>query len=144
MVGSPLSIKSVRSVESDEDDEALGLGFDIEDNSRNEEGRRNGRGEGVSERGGLSRVSVTAASEGGDVGGFSWPSSRASVTAASEGAAAEGGGGLTRFSVIIIVITSICSRIQRIHQALPSNTYDAYVEAADVTVGEYYSGFVSW
>ncbi len=38
------------SVESNENDEALGLGLDIEDNSRNE-GRRNGRGEGVSERG---------------------------------------------------------------------------------------------
>ncbi len=37
------------SVESDEEDEALGLGLDIEDDSRNEEGRRNGRGEGVSE-----------------------------------------------------------------------------------------------
>ena len=80
------------SVKSDEDDEALGLGLDIKDNSRNEEGRRNRRGEGLSERGRLSRASVTAASEGGDVGGFSWPSSRASVTAASEGAAAEGGG----------------------------------------------------
>ncbi len=74
----------------DEDDE--GLGLDIEDDSRNEEGRRNGRGEGVSERGRLSRASVSEASEGGDAGGFSWPSSRASVTAASEGAAAEGGG----------------------------------------------------
>jgi hypothetical protein len=72
-------------VESDEEDEALGLGLDIEDDSRNEEGRRNGRGEGVSERGRLSRASVTAASEGGDVGGFSRPLSRASVTAASEG-----------------------------------------------------------
>ena len=38
------------SVESNENDEALGLGLDIEDNS-SIEGRRNGRGEGVSERG---------------------------------------------------------------------------------------------
>jgi hypothetical protein len=89
----------------------------------------------VSERGQLSRASVTAASEGGDVGGFSRPLSRASVTAASEGAAAEGGGSM-RFSVIIIVITSICSRIRCIHQALPSNTYDTYVKAVDATAGE--------
>ena len=71
------------SVGSAEDDEALGLGLDIED-SGNEEGRRNGRSEGVSERGRLSRALVTAASEGGDVRGFSRPSSRVSVTATSE------------------------------------------------------------
>ena len=71
------------SVGSAEDDEALGLGLDIED-SGNEEGRRNGRSEGGSERGRLSRALVTAASEGGDVRGFSRPSSRASVTATSE------------------------------------------------------------